>query len=112
MHTPRLVSWVGWVGSLSIWPLEFVRDLLRRQASLLRAVGGSSAPGPAVADWFGVLRAGPAAALAWPFDLARAQHAAGVQAGFQERSLLASAEFERRIDRLERLTLGPLARRV
>ena len=50
--------------------------------------------------------------LTWPFDLARAQHAAGVQAGLLQRSLLASAEFERRLGQLERLALGPLARRV
>jgi hypothetical protein len=62
--------------------------------------------------WAGVAYAGPAAALSWPFDLARAQHAASVQAGLSERSLLASADFERRIDLLERMTLGPLARRV
>lgn len=50
--------------------------------------------------------------LALPFDALRAQYAAAVQAGFIERSLLASAHVERLLDSLEQLVLGPLARRV
>lgn len=50
--------------------------------------------------------------LALPFDSLRAQYAGAVQAGFIERSLLASARFERALARLERFVLGPLARRV
>ncbi len=65
-----------------------------------------------MAGWVSAVQSGPAACLSWPFDLARAQHAASVQSGFSERSLLASADFERRLDLLERMTLGPFARRV
>lgn len=112
MRTPRLVSWIRWVGIMSIWPLEVARNLLQRQATAWRrAASGPSAVAPASAR-AGFVHAGPVASLAWPFDLARAQHAAGVQAGLCERSLLASADFERRIDLLERMTLGPLARSV
>lgn len=46
------------------------------------------------------------------FDFLRTQYAAAVQAGVIERSLLASGAFERRLGVLERLTLGPWARRV
>lgn len=47
-----------------------------------------------------------------PFDIARAQYAAGVQVGLIERSLLGWAKFERQINLLEKLTLGPWARSV
>ncbi|MBI5257784.1 MAG: hypothetical protein HY855_14870 [Burkholderiales bacterium] len=50
--------------------------------------------------------------LALPFDALRAHYANAVQAGLVERSLLASARVERQLDALERLLLGPLARRV
>jgi len=50
--------------------------------------------------------------LALPFDALRAQYAGGVHAGFIERSLLASARFERALAGLERWMLGPLARRI
>lgn len=50
--------------------------------------------------------------LALPFDLARAQHAAGVCAGALPRSLLESTRFERQLVTMEQLALGPLARRV
>jgi len=49
---------------------------------------------------------------ALPFDLARQQYAAAVQVGLIKRSMLAWAKFERDIDLLEKLTLGPWARRV
>lgn len=109
MFTPRLASWFRWVGSMSVWPLELARNLLQRQAFAWHRVAArrSMTDGPALAT-----HAGTVAALSWPFDLARAQHAASVQSGLCERSLLASAAFERRLDLLERLTLGPFARRV
>jgi len=47
-----------------------------------------------------------------PFDMAREQYAKGVQAGLIQRSMLAWAKFERQIDQLEKMTLGPWARRV
>lgn len=50
--------------------------------------------------------------LALPFDAARVLYATGVRVGFIERSMLAWAKFERTLDALERLTLGPWARRV
>lgn len=50
--------------------------------------------------------------LAPPFDALRALYASAVQAGFIERSLLASARFERALARLEQFVLGPLARRI
>ena len=112
MLTPRLAKWIRWVGSMSVWPLELAQNLLQRQASAWRRASAGPAltavpVGPTLAA-----QAGPAAALSWPFDLARAQHAASVQSGYCERSLLASAAFERGLDLMERLTLGPFARRV
>jgi len=50
--------------------------------------------------------------LTLPFDLARAQHAAGVHTGALPRSLLESTQFERQLVTMERLALGPLARCV
>lgn len=50
--------------------------------------------------------------LGLPFDLARAQYARAVQAGLIERSMLASRDFARALTAIERLTLGPWARRV
>lgn len=47
-----------------------------------------------------------------PFDMAREQYAKAVQMGLIQRSMLAWAKFERQIDLLEKLTLGPWARRV
>lgn len=46
-----------------------------------------------------------------PFDALRAQYAGAVQTGLTPRSLLAAGRVERRVDALERLLLGPLARR-
>lgn len=57
------------------------------------------------------LKAGQALA-AMPFDALRFAYASAVRAGLVERSILASRDFERSLDRLERMTLGPLARRV
>jgi hypothetical protein len=112
MRTPRLVSWVRWVGAMSVWPLEVARSLLHRQATAWKRASSGPVALATASAWAGFAHAGTAASLAWPFDLARAQHAASVQAGLCERSLIASADFERRIDLLERMTLGPLARRV
>ena len=50
--------------------------------------------------------------LAFPFDAMRAQHAAAVNTGLLARSMIASGRFERRLAKLERLVLGPFARRV
>jgi hypothetical protein len=47
-----------------------------------------------------------------PFDALRAQYAEAVRCGMLERSMLASRDFERTVHALERLSLGPLARRV
>jgi hypothetical protein len=49
--------------------------------------------------------------LALPFDVAREQYAKSVRAGLVERSLLASARFERTLSALEKMTLGCMARR-
>lgn len=47
-----------------------------------------------------------------PFDMAREQYAKAVQIGLIERSMLRWASFERQLDLLEKMTLGPWARRV
>lgn len=113
MQQRRLVSWTQWFRTVSLWPFDLALALLQRQALAWRRAAAAvvvdrepraaAAVGRAVQAWAAV-------SLAWPFDLARAQYAVGVQAGLVERSLLASAEFERQLGRLERLTLGPWAR--
>lgn len=65
-----------------------------------------------LAPALGALRDGVAGALALPFDMVRLQHAAAVRAGLWPRSLLESQHFERQLDTLEHLVLGPLARSV
>lgn len=52
------------------------------------------------------------AALALPFDTMRSQYASAVAHGLVERSMLASGRFERALGALERLALGPFARRL
>lgn len=47
-----------------------------------------------------------------PFDMAREQYAKAVQFGLIQRSMLASAKFAQQMDLLEKMTLGPWARRV
>jgi hypothetical protein len=42
----------------------------------------------------------------------RAQHALAIRAGLIERSILGSRKFERQVDALETLCLGPFARSV
>jgi hypothetical protein len=49
--------------------------------------------------------------MALPFDMARERYACAVRAGLLERSLLASARFGKTLTAMERLTLGPWARR-
>jgi len=49
--------------------------------------------------------------LAMPFDWARLEYARAVRLGLIERSMLACANYARWLNALERLTLGPLARR-
>jgi hypothetical protein len=44
--------------------------------------------------------------------MAREQYAKAVQVGLIERSMLRWARFERQMDLLEKMTLGPWARRV
>jgi len=50
--------------------------------------------------------------LGLPFDLARANYANAVRLGLIKNSLLNSARFEQQLGVVERLTLGPWARRV
>ena len=47
-----------------------------------------------------------------PFDGIRANHAAWVQAGWIEPSIIASGQLERMLNSFEKLALGPLARHV
>ena len=49
--------------------------------------------------------------LTAPFEALRFQYASALAAGLAPRSILASGRLEQAIDRLERLILGPLARR-
>jgi hypothetical protein len=98
----------------STWPLEWARNLLQRQELAQRRVLAltkqpSTTAAAGLIDAVSLWQASGASA---PFDLARAQYAAGVRAGLIERSLLASGAFERGLDALERLTLGPWARTV
>lgn len=69
----------------------------------------------------GVLAGWNGAAAAWsagtalahlPFDAMRSQYACAVNAGLARRSILDARDFERAVDALEHLTLGPLARHV
>ena len=59
-----------------------------------------------------VAAAAAKALLRAPFDAMREQYAHAVQTGLIERSLLASARFERKLDAMERAALGSWARRV
>ena len=51
------------------------------------------------------------AILAAPFDALRFHYAYAVMAGMFQRSIIASGRLERALDSLEKLMLGPLARR-
>jgi hypothetical protein len=68
-------------------------------------------PVPLVAPLCAAWKIGKAIA-ALPFDAIRFQHAGAVQAGFIRNSMLESRNFEQALGALERLSLGPLARRV
>lgn len=57
---------------------------------------------------FGELVAG---SLALPFEMLRAQHAAAAIAGVVPMSIVESARFGRSLEAVERLALGPFARR-
>ena len=70
-------------------------------------------PGPHAArqvpgGWWSGLRD----VVALPFDVARHQHAASVRSGALPRSLLESQRFEQQLGLIERLSLGPLARKL
>jgi hypothetical protein len=52
------------------------------------------------------------AIAALPFDALRASHASAAKAGLVQNSMLASRDFEHVLGVLERVALGPLARRV
>lgn len=47
-----------------------------------------------------------------PFEVIRCQHAEAVHAGFIANSILESRDFERCVDALEHVALGPFARHV
>jgi hypothetical protein len=84
--------------------------LLRLQRSLFELL---QHPGARAADRLArTLHDGAAGLASLPFDLARAQHAAGVLAGAWPRSLLESTRFEQQLGAMESLALGPLARTV
>jgi hypothetical protein len=73
----------------------------------LRGGAGVPLPDPCTLAWkFGKAWA------AMPFDALRVQYADAVRCGLLERSMLASRDFERAVGTLERLSMGPLARRV
>ena len=100
--------------SIAQWPLQWLNSVLARQSTALRTLSTLvERPSPGAASELAVaLRDWRASAAAVPFDLARTEYAAGVQCGVIERSMLASAAFERGLDALERLTFGPFARAV
>jgi hypothetical protein len=51
-------------------------------------------------------------AMHLPFDVMRTQHAEAVHAGLMANSILESRDFEKTVDALEHITLGPFARNV
>jgi hypothetical protein len=114
MQSVLFVSLIREIASLSRWPLDWAHSLLQRQAFVHRkALALVERPSSdTVASLADAVRDWHASGAAAAFDLARACYATGVQAGHIERSLLASGAFERRLKRLERLTLGPWARTV
>ena len=108
---PRMTS-ARRLDALAQLPAQHARQQLQQQARLqqrtLDLLRRPAAAGPETL--LSVLRDGVAGLLALPFDLLRAQHAAGVLAGMLPHSLLESTRFERRLGALERLALGPLSR--
>lgn len=89
--TPKLYPWTAWA------------------VSARKARG----PMPAVGGWAfaAAFKTGKTLA-ALPFDALRFSYARAVKAGLVEKSMLASRDFENAVSALERMTLGPLARRV
>lgn len=81
---------------------------LRNQAWPWRPVVAARAPCPTLTSGLQVVTD----ALHLPFDVMRAQHAQAVRAGLLARSMLESRDFERHVNALEHLTLGPFARQV
>ena len=73
-------------------------------------VGAASAP-PAYGDVAPGLQF-VSDSLHLPFDVMRSQHAQAVQVELLANSMLASRDFERALDALEHITLGPFARCV
>lgn len=114
MQSFLFISLARWVGALSSAPFDWARGWFQRWAFAgRRAFAWVEQPSPeATVSVVDAAWAWQAHGVAAGFDFARAQYAAGVRAGLIERSLLASGAFERRLGQLERLTLGPLARRV
>jgi hypothetical protein len=51
-------------------------------------------------------------AMHLPFDVMRSQHAEAVHAGLMANSILESRDFEKTVDALEHMALGPFARHV
>jgi hypothetical protein len=51
-------------------------------------------------------------AMHLPFDVMRCQHAEAVHAGLMANSILESRDFEKTVDALEHMALGPFARHV
>lgn len=100
--------------ALSSWPFEWAGTLFHLHASTRRTALTRLDPCvPATA--IGLIEAAvacPVSSVAAGFDLIRSNYAAAVQAGLVERSLLASGALERQLAMLERVTLGPWARRV
>jgi len=114
MQSFRCVPLGEMSSSIAQWPLQWLSSVLARQSTALRKLSTLvERPSPDAASGFAsALWDWRAAAAAAPFDLARSEYAAGVQCGVIERSMLASAAFERGLDALERLTFGPFARAV
>jgi len=114
MQVFNLVSLARWIGAFPGWPVAWARGPFQRQALAQRTAWARAERSTldTTASLADSTRAWQASGVTAAFDLARAQYAVGVQAGLIERSLLASGAFERRLGLLERLTLGPWARRV
>ena len=114
-----------WSFPAAVWPPPLA-DLARlpadlawgrawQQARLQRSLFDLcfSAPGRIAADRLGARAARRCRQSGGPaFRPGAAQHAAGVLAGAWPRSLLESMRFEQQLGAMERLALGPLARRV
>lgn len=80
----------------------------RHEAWPWRPVAATGVPCPSLTSGLQVVTN----ALHLPFDVMRAQHAQAVRAGLVARSMLESRDFERHVNALEHLALGPFARQV